>query len=381
MKQNFRVPIFIITGYLGSGKTTLLNELINQENRKIALIVNDMGSVNIDASILKSQNVVENNYKIVELQNGCICCTLQDEFMGQIQKISEEKAVEAIFVEASGISEPSAIAQGFIDYKEINPKSNTELKSIISVVDASRIYNEFLNELQEQLENNKKDEIENDSDIINLIIDQIEFCNTIILNKCDLLSNEQLIKVTEILKQIQPEATIIKSIYGKVKLNQIIDNKEKFNFDKVMNSSTVIKAINKNNSKNKENLCYEEYGIKTFVYEEKRPFDREKFIDFLENNYPKGLIRAKGSIWFSDDWIHVYLFEQAGQNATVDEWSNWVASFEDGEQKRLQKEFPEILEDWDEEYGDRRNQIVFIGKEIDEEKITDDLNHCISEVC
>ena len=372
MKKSKKIPIFVITGYLGSGKTTLLNELISQENKKIALIVNDMGSVNIDASLLKKGNVTKNDYKMVELQNGCICCTLREEFMKKIDNLCKDSDFDAIFVEASGISEPSSIAQGFITYEEINPNTNASLKAIISVVDASRIYNEFLSDLQGKLEN----EIDEEADIINLIIDQIEFCNKIILNKCDLLDEEQLLEVIKTIRQIQPEATIIKSIYGKIELNEII-NDNKFDFEKVMNSSTINKALELNNSKNDDKVCYEEYGIHTFVYEEKRPFNRKRFIGFLENNYPKSLIRTKGHIWFSDDWIHVYLFEQAGLNATVDEWSNWVASFEAKEQKELQEEYPEILDDWDSEYGDRKNQIVFIGKDYSEEEIISALNSCI----
>lgn len=372
MKKIKKIPIFVITGYLGSGKTTLLNELLNQENRKIALIINDMGSINIDASLLKKGNVAKKDYKMVELQNGCICCTLREEFMKEIDNLCKDSDFDAIFVEASGISEPSSIAQGFITYEEINPNTNASLKAIISVVDASRIYNEFLSDLQSKLE----DEHDEEADIINLIIDQIEFCNKIILNKCDLLNEERLSEIIEIIKEIQPEATIIKSIYGKIDLNEIIDSSE-FDFDKVMNSSTINKALELNNSRDDDKVCYEEYGIHTFVYEEKRPLNRERFIEFLENNYPKSLIRTKGHIWFSDDWIHVYLFEQAGQNATVDEWSNWVASFEPKEQKELKEEYPEILDDWDSEYGDRKNQIVFIGKDYNEEEIISVLNSCI----
>ena len=357
-------PVTIITGYLGSGKTTVINELLkSKESQGLAIIVNDMGSVNIDASKIKDNLV--NQYKMVELSNGCICCTLQEEFMTQIEALSKDKKVKRILVEASGISNPAAIAEGFLMYQE-DTTASFYLDSITTVVDADRIYSEFL------------DDIENDSnedaDVINLVMDQIEFCNSVILNKCDLLPKEKIAQVKKSIRQLQKKANIIEATYGVIDVN-LIFNGNKFDYDEVMNSSLLQQALNR--EKSLEDSGIEEYGIKSFVYENIKPFDHDLFDEFLED-YPEEIIRAKGYIWFSDDDIHVQLFEQAGRNASISIVSNWVASFDEKGKQEVFDNYPDILEDWDEKYGDRLNQIVFIGKDVDEAEIKNKLDACIS---
>ena len=209
-----KIPVILITGYLGSGKTTLMQNLLKQEQRKIALIVNDMGSVNIDAALLNKNRDRIASVEMVELQNGCICCTLRDEFIAEIERISQLPDIEAVFVEASGISEPSNIAASFVIYTDDNPDTNVYLSSVVSVVDADRIYNEFLREIS--MENDTEE-----GDIINLIIDQIEFCNLIILNKTDLLSSEQIEEVTKAIRDIQSEAEIIPAVNSEVDTDKI----------------------------------------------------------------------------------------------------------------------------------------------------------------
>lgn len=366
-------PVTLLTGYLGSGKTTVMNELLkNQQGRKIALIVNDMGSINVDAKLLSQGNVTQMDTKMIELQNGCICCTLRDEFMDQIEQLSKEKEIEAVLVEASGVSNPASIADGFLQYQEMHRSTSVFLNSIVTVVDADRIYSEFLAELSERTENTEE---EDDADIINLVMDQIEFCNLILLNKCDLLSREQLDKVKEVIRQIQPEAEMLETVYGKTDVTKIL-NRKRFNYEEVNNSSIIQKALAREN--HEEEGEHKEYGISSFVYEEKAPFDYEKFMKFMEQDYPENLIRAKGYLWFADDDMHVQLFEQAGRNATVTEVSNWVASFSEEDKKEVFNNYPDVLEDWDEVYGDRLNQIVFIGKDYEEAKIRKQLDSCLA---
>ena len=371
MFKRKKKPVTIITGYLGSGKTTVMNELLrNKGSEKIAVIVNDMGSINIDASLIKSTNVAQHDVSMVELSNGCICCTLQDAFMNQINNIADNKDVEKILVEASGISDPSAIAAGFIEYQRMGLSKNVYLDSIVCVADADRIYTEFLDDLKEA----DSTYADQDPDIINLVIDQIEFCNTILLNKCDLLSADKIEQVYNTIRTLQKDADIIQCIQGKVNPDRIFNNK-KFDFEKIMQSSRIQEQL----SRGKQEEIQDEHGITSFLYEEKKPFDYDKFMAFLENDYPEEIIRAKGYVWFYDDDIHVQLFEQAGRNASVTIVSNWLAAFGEKEREREIRENPEILEDWDEKYGDRLNQIVFIGKNLDRDQIISRLQICLHE--
>ena len=358
-----RVPVVLITGYLGSGKTTLMQHILQQEQRKVALIVNDMGSINIDASLISKTGNQVVQVEMVELQNGCICCTLRDEFMAEIERLAKDETIEAIFVEASGISEPSSIAGAFMMYAEECPDSRVFLKTIVSVVDADRIYREFLHDLESEVEEGKsadenKADVE-DGDIINLIMDQIEFCNLLLLNKTDLLDKEQVDEVRTALRNIQQEADIISTVNGNIDLDFILAQ-EDFDYEKVLDSGCIQRALNECEPED-EKACVDEYGISSFVFEERRPFNRGAFNKLVEN-YPNTLIRSKGYIWFSDDDKHIQLFEQAGRNASITELSEWMVAWTDEELERVRNDFPDAFEDWDDEYGDRINQIVFIGK-------------------
>lgn len=360
-------PIILITGYLGSGKTTLMQKLLEQEQRRIALIVNDMGSINIDAAKLGSdaKNVVE--IEMVEMQNGCICCTLRDEFIEQIERISHEPEIEAIFVEASGISEPSAIAGSFLAYQEDTPETNVYLSSIVSVVDTDRIYREFLGELTAEEEREE-------DDIVNLVIDQIEFCNLIVLNKTDLLTDEQLEEVKKVLRDYQTKAPMIPSVQGSVD-TKLIMHGEEFNYDEVLDSSAIQRALEANDPE-AGTACVDEYGISSFAFEERRPFNRERF-EKLVTNFPKELIRTKGYIWFSDDEEHIQLFEQAGRNCALTQLNEWMASYPKDELEAMFEAFPELKDDWDEQYGDRINQLVVIGKGFEKAEIVKLLKDCL----
>ena len=379
MKNIKKKPVVLITGYLGSGKTTLLNNLLKQEKRRVALIVNDMGSINVDAEILKKEGANVAECPMYELQNGCICCTLRDEFIKQLEKISEIDSVEVVFVEASGISDPGAVSASFLAYEDENPDTNVQLTSVVTVVDADRIYREFLSDLKDELK--KRDEEKTDEnnltaeEISTLIVDQIEFCNFIILNKCDLLNDSQLEEVHNIVRQFQPKAPVFHSVNGSIELEKIVTD-EPFDFEQIDSSSAIQKAIN---SLNGTKGCTDEYGITSFVYEEKRPFNRERFTAFVNEKYPKSLIRAKGYIWFTDADQDVQLFEQAGRNSSVMEVSYWVDALVDEQKNEILANNPDMKENWDPEFGDRENQIVFIGKGYDQEEIKRELEKCLDE--
>lgn len=377
-----KIPVTLITGYLGSGKTTFMNELLKlQSNKKVAIVVNDMGEINIDSSLIKNNSLAKYpNMELISMQNGCICCTLREKFMDQIIELSH-KDIDAILVEASGISDPVSIAEAFLAYEETEKEIPVYLDSVITVVDADRIYAEFLDELNDYVDSDKDktetDEEENDPDIINLIMDQIEFCSLILLNKCDLLTKEQLREVKEVVKIIQPEAKIIETEYARVDFENIVSHIP-YDYDRIRDSSLINKTLFKNNHNEAWiDGVHEEYGISSFVYTKRQPFSYDKFMKFLEDDYPETLIRAKGYIWFADDDIHTQLFEQAGRNASVTEISNWVAALPTKDREEAMANYPEILEDWDETYGDRINQIVFIGKGYSKEEITEKLNQCL----
>ncbi len=378
MKKTKKKPVVLITGYLGSGKTTLLNNLLRQETRRVALIVNDMGSINVDASILKKEGANVAECPMFELQNGCICCTLRDEFIQQIEKISEIESVKVVFVEASGISDPGAVSASFLAYEQDNPDTNVYLTSVVTVVDADRIYREFLEDLKKQKDDKEKVDQNNltAEEISTLIVDQIEFCNFIVLNKCDLLTETQLKEVETIVREFQTRAPIYRSVNGSIELSKLM-TKEPFDFAQIDSSSAIQKAVNSINEK--KTGCTDEYGISSFVYEEKRPFNREKFADFVNNRYPWELIRAKGYIWFSDADADIQLFEQAGRNSSVMEVSYWIDALVEEQKQAYLEENPEVKENWDDEFGDRENQIVFIGKGYNQAEIKAALESCLDE--
>lgn len=380
MKKSNKKPVVLITGYLGSGKTTLLNNLLRQEKRRVALIVNDMGSINVDAEILKKNGSNVTECPMFELQNGCICCTLRNEFIQQIEKISNLETVDIVFVEASGISDPGAVSASFLAYEEDNPDTNVYLTSVVTVVDADRIYREFLDELKKKAD---KDETDQNNltaeEISTLIVDQIEFCNFIVLNKCDLLSAAQLKEVESVIRDFQPRAPIFHSVNGNIDIDQITTT-EPFNYEQIDSSSAIQKAINSLNEPERANQgCTGEYGISSFVFEEKRPFNRERFMNFVNNNYPKELIRAKGYIWFSDADANVQLFEQAGRNSSVMTVAYWIDALEEKQKQEYLEYNPDVKESWDQEFGDRINQLVIIGKGYNKEAIEAELKKCLDD--
>ncbi len=374
MKIDKTVPITLLTGYLGAGKTTLINHVLNnQEGYKVAVIVNDIGEVNIDANLIgKGGYVQEEDSSLVPLQNGCICCTLKVDLMQQIADIISTKKFDYILIEASGVCEPLPIAQTITVLSEESAKYGLpeicRLDNVVTVVDALRLRDEF-----NCGDNLVKDNID-DEDIENLLIQQIEFCTKIILNKVDELSKDELDKVKAIIRRLQPKAEIIETNYSKVSVDKIL-NTNSFNFDEVSMSAAWIEELNKDEEEDEEGET-EEYGIGTFVYTRRAPLDRDEF-DKFASAFPENIIRCKGVIWFENEPETSYVFEQSGKQVQAYEAGQWIASFPEAQISMILKENPEIRNDWDEKYGDRIVKLVFIGQKMNKEKIISDLDKCI----
>ena len=378
MEQNKVVPITVLTGYLGAGKTTLINHVLNnQEGYKVAVIVNDIGEVNIDADLIGKGGIVqEEDASLVPLQNGCICCTLKVDLMQQIVDIIKQKRFDYILIEASGVCEPLPIAQTITVLSEQTEQYGLpkicRLDNLVTVVDSLRLRDEF-----NCGDNLVKEDID-DEDIENLLIQQIEFCNKIILNKVDEISKEELNKVKAVIKRLQPKAEIIETNYGKVEINKIL-NTNAFDFEEASMSAGWIEELNREDNEEEEEGETEEYGIGTFVYYKRAPFNRGKFEKFA-SNFPENIIRCKGVVWFSDEPEYSYVFEQSGKQIEAYDAGEWVASFPKEEQEKIIRQNPDVLKNWDEKYGDRTIKLVFIGQKIDKNKITEQLNDCIEEL-
>ena len=394
--MNKIVPITVLTGYLGAGKTTLINHVLtNQEGYKVAVIVNDIGEVNIDAELIQKGGIVkEEDNNLVPLSNGCICCTLKTDLMQQIVDIIKTGKFDYILIEASGVCEPLPIAQTITVLSEQTMQYGLpkicRLDNIVTVVDAARLVYEFGS--GEKLLNENLEE----EDIENLLIEQIEFCNTIIINKVDEVSKEELNKVKAVIKALQPVAKIIETNYAKVDVKEIIDTNN-FDFEKASSSPAWVKELERDDNENeddedahKENEHNhhhhhhdegetEEYGIGTFVYARRKPFNRNKFEQYVNFKWRRNIIRCKGIIWFSDEDDMSYVFEQAGNQMKLGEAGLWVASAPEDEKKKIIEESPEILKNWDEKVGDRIIKLVFIGQDLEKDLIKKELDEILDK--
>lgn len=401
-------PVLLLTGYLGSGKTTLVNKILsNNKGIKFAVIVNDIGEVNIDADLIEKGGVVDQqDDSLVALQNGCICCTLKMDLVQQLSDIVKMHRFDYIVIEASGICEPAPIAQTICAYPQIYPDlakdGRAVLDSIVTVVDARRMCDEFSagNDLM-------KKELDED-DIENLLIQQIEFCSFVLLNKADDVSPEELQKVRTIVRALQPKAEIIECNYGDVDFDRILDTKD-FDFDKVATSASWIAAIENEDDnehhehdehhhdehhgekhshhhhhhhhhdhlENEEHGEALEYNIDTFVYYARRPFDLNFFDDFVARKWPKSIIRCKGLCYFDNEKDICYVFEQAGKQVTLRNAGQWYATMPEFELRKFLERNPRLKKDWEEPYGDRMQKLVFIGQNMDKAAIKAELDKCL----
>lgn len=378
--NQFITPVLLLTGYLGSGKTTLLNRILtNKKGIKFAVIVNDIGEVNIDANLIAQGGVVgQKDDSLVPLQNGCICCTLKMDLVQQLSELVEEQRFDYIVIEASGICEPAPIAQTISVYPQMYPnlatKGIAKLDSIVTVVDALRLRDEFAegNDL-------KKPNLDED-DLASLVIQQVEFCNMILLNKASDVTPDELKRITSILHEIQPKAEIIPCDYGNVDLDKII-NTHLFDFEKVATSARWIEAVegDEHDLENEEEGEALEYGIGTFVYQRRKPFNLTEFDQFVARLWPKNVIRCKGICYFSNEKDSCYLFEQAGKQVSLTQAGAWYATMPADELEDFKKKNPSILRDWDDEYGDRMQKLVFIGQDMDREAIETLLDNCLEK--
>ena len=410
------IPVLLLTGYLGSGKTTLLNRILaNKKGIRFAVIVNDIGEVNIDADLIQKGGVVgKKDESLVALQNGCICCTLKADLIEQIYEIMRMQKFDYIVIEASGICEPEPIARTICSIPTFGGLYTKygicRLDNIVTVVDAMRMQSEF--DCGDTLVMKNIDE----EDIENLVIQQIEFCNTVLLNKASEVSPKELERIKAIIRELQPKAEIIECNYADVELDKLL-NTNLFDYDKVSASAGWIKGIetseedahkaeheedehehdHHHHDEDEEHDHHheevgghhhhhhheheggevEEYGIGTFVYCRRPAFDMNKFDNFVAKKWSRNIIRAKGLCYFSDDTDMSYLFEQAGRQFQLKAAGKWYATAPEEDLKEIARQDPDFMKDWDPKYGDRMQKLVFIGQHLDKEQITKDLDFCL----
>lgn len=403
MNSRKEIPVLLLTGYLGSGKTTLLNKILaNQKGIKFAVIVNDIGEVNIDAALIEQGGVVgKKDDSLVALQNGCICCTLKMDLVEQLKEIVDMQKFDYIVIEASGICEPAPIAQTICSIPTLGPQyvknGVLRLDSIVTVVDALRMKDEFAGG-----DDLMKDNID-EEDLASLVIQQIEFCNIILLNKAAEVEPKDLDKLKHIIKAIQPKAEIFECNYGDIDLDKIV-NTRKFDWETVATSAGWIQEIEaERNEDHHEHDDHddddehehhhhhdhdhhhhhddegeaEEYGIGTFVYYSRKPFDLGLFDDFVARKWPRDVVRAKGICYFADERDMCYVFEQAGRQKTVKQAGQWIATMPKDQLDELLAREEQLRKEWDDKVGDRMIKIVFIGQHLQKEAICKELDKCL----
>jgi len=374
-----QVPVLLLTGYLGSGKTTLLNRILtNKKGIKFAVIVNDIGEVNIDASLIEKGGVVGGtDDSLVALQNGCICCTLKMDLVAQLADLTSARKFDYIVIEASGICEPAPIAQTVSTMPALAPQSVKDgvpyVDCIATVVDSLRMKDEFEGGSALQ-----KEDI-GDDDLERLVIEQIEFCNIVLLNKASELTPEEMGKLKGIVKSINPGAKVLECNYGDVDLDELIYT-GMFRFDEVATSAAWIAAIEGEGDEDEEAEGEAlEYGIDTYVYTRRPAFDLNKFDNMVAKYWPSNIIRAKGLCYFSSDIDKCYLFEQAGRQKSLKDCGLWFATMEPDELAEMMERDRKLREDWTEEYGDRMQKIVFIGQHLDKKGIERMMDSCLAD--
>lgn len=370
-----KIPVTVLSGYLGAGKTTILNHVLNHRHGlRVAVIVNDLSEVNIDAGLVKDGGgLSRTEEKLVEMSNGCICCTLREDLLREVEKLAMENRFDYILIESTGVSEPVPVAQTFTYIDEdqgVVLSRFCRLDCMVTVVDANRFWHDFSSG-ETLLERRQAVNEDDTRDVVDLLIDQIEFCDVLILNKCDMVAEEDLEELEQVLRKLQPRARLIRTVQGKVDPAEIL-NTGLFDFEKASQSAGWIREL-ENGFHTPET---EEYGISSFVYERIRPFHPGRLMEWMED-WPVEIVRAKGIMWLATRNDYAQSISQAGPSIRFGPAGYWVAALSEEERREILQEEAELARDWDPAYGDRVNKVVFIGIDMDKDKLIASLDRCL----
>jgi G3E family GTPase len=370
-----RIPVTVLSGYLGAGKTTILNHVLNnREGLRVAVIVNDLSEVNIDSDLIAGGGGLSRvDEKIVEMSNGCICCTLREDLLEEVQRLARENKYDYILIESTGIGEPVPVAQTFTyqdEEKEIDLSEVCRLDTMVTVVDAYRFWHDFSSG-ESLLERNQGANEQDTREVVDLLISQIEFCDVLILNKCDMVPEEELLQLESVLRKLQPSARFLRSSHGKVDPRQIL-NTGLFDFEKASQSAGWLQEL----QKEEHTPETDEYGISSFVYRRNRPFHPERFHRWL-NDWPEEVVRAKGFFWLATRHDLAMTLSQAGPSIEIGAAGYWVAALPEEEKQAVLAQDPDWASTWDPQHGDRIIELVFIGMDMNREEMIRSLDACL----